>query len=330
MAAAILAGPTCWWPDLARFGARLSVAHNPSAGTNYLKLTILDRAQFIAAGGLDKDLDLAQHVRACHFTNVDSELFARADNAYDAAVGQQLRIQYAELAAHQERQRLYAYSRQVQVTWRLLQRLVPAFETSDLHEMEVTAIKHPDFQYLPEHTLRPFLQRLQSACGSDDGALYTTAKERELLHIATAADIPVNALLRYADLPLATAQRFRRSAGPAAPLATFRSILAAEAVLQVVTMDQDGYPLKVPKPKALAIGYPTFQAALDASGGDASGILQERWPFWMPVAFEGQRLMAVRDARFLEFNAICIPEPEDNLVHQPYWALLAKGSARTA
>jgi|GEM_PF-3304875 len=328
MAAAILAGPTCWWPDLARFGARLSVAHNPSVGTNYLKLTILDRTQFIAVGGLDKDLDLAQHVHACRFTNFDSELFARADNAYDAAVGQQLRIQYAELAAHQERQRLYAYSRKIAITCRSLQQLIPAFETSDLHEMEVAAIKHPDFQYLPEHTLQPFLQRLQSACGSDDGALYTTAKERELVHIAAAGDAPITALLRYADLPPATVQRFQKSAGPATPLATFRSILAAEAVLQVVTIDHEGYPLKVPKPKAIAIGYPTFQAALDANGGDASGIREERWPFWMPIAFEGQRLMAVRDARFLDFNAICIPEPEDNLVQQPYWALLAKGSAR--
>ena len=330
MAGAILAADTCWWPDLARFGARLSVARNPSAGANYLKLTILDRAQFVTAGGIQGDQDLVQHIYAGGFTCVDSELFARADDAYDAAVGQQLRIQYAELAAHQERQRLYAYSRKIAITVRSLKRLIPTFESSDLREMEVAAIKHLDFQYLPSLTLRPFLQRLQSACGSDDGAFYTTAKERELLQNAAARDVPINALLRYVDLPPATIQRFHASAGPAGQLANFRSILAAEAVFQVVTIDQDGHPLKVPGTKALATGYPTFQAALDANDGDASGIQQERWPFWMPIGFEGQRLMVVKDARFLEFNPLCIPEPEDNLVQQPYWVLLAKGSARAA
>ncbi|MFJ1259022.1 hypothetical protein [Cupriavidus sp. CuC1] len=314
-----------WWPDFSRFGARLSVAENPSVGRNFLKLSILDRARFAQESGIVQDDDLLRIMRANGFTYFPSEVRSRADRACDAGVGQGMPIAAVERAVNEEKSRLYFYAQTFKVSLKSLNRIIPAFVETDLREFVLAEIKHLDHEYISGKDARSFIQRMQTIDGAEHGVFYTTHRDRETVRTVAAATVSANVVLNYADLPRKTSRRLFSSAGPAAGFAAFSSFLAMEDVLHVATLGLDGYPLKAPRLSALAIAYPTYAAAVVANGGDTYGVEREKWPWGLPLGFDvpEKRLLVLRDGRFLEYNPRRLPDPEAELANaQTCWTLM--------
>lgn len=320
-------GRKALWPDLTRFGARLSVAHNPSVGRNFLKLAVLDRALFASTSGIAQDEDLLRILRESGFSYFASEVKSGADLAHDAAVGEQLSVKEVERLANVAKRRLYFYSPSISVSVKFMQRIVPAFAESDLRMFDLAEIKHLDHQYISDEAAQAFIRRMQQIDGAQPGVYFTIPRDREAVKAAETLSVPLNVLLEYSDLPPQSAPAVPPLAGPAAEFLAFHPVRAVESAVRLATLGLDGYPLKAPRLSAFSIAYPSYDAAVAANGGDVEGVVREEHPWGLPLAFgyPERRLLVLRDARFLEYSPLRIPDPEVALANaQSNWTFLGQ------
>ncbi|WP_454727847.1 MULTISPECIES: LPD1 domain-containing protein [Cupriavidus] len=314
-----------WWPDLTRFGARLSVAWNPSVGRNFLKLAILDREQFARASGFEPGEDLLRVMREAGFSYLNTEVRSGADQAHDAAVGENLSVREVERRANEAKRRLYFYSPAMSdVSEAFIRRFLPAFTAAELTEFELRDIKHFDHQYLSPEAAKAFIARLQHIDGAEPGVYYSIPRDRKAQRGVERSAMPLNLLLEYADLAQVEAPAPGLDPN-VTPYLDFHPVRAIESAVRVATPGLDGYPIKAPRLSACAIVYPTYEAAVAANGGDIEGVEREKFEWGVPIAFAypEPRLLVLRDARFLEFNPLRIPEPEVPLPGaQASWSFL--------
>ncbi|WP_432263046.1 LPD1 domain-containing protein [Cupriavidus sp. TMH.W2] len=314
-----------WWPELTRFGARLSVAHNPSVGRNFLKLAIFDREQFARESGFAPGEDLLRVMRACGFAYAASEVKSAADHAHDEAVGQNLPLRETERRVSEAKRRLIFYSPSItEVSEAFLRRFIPNSSTADLKESLLTDIKHHDYQYIDTDVSKRFISRLQHIDGAAPGVYFTIPGDRAAQASIDSAAVSLNVLLDYSDLAQVDGGQPELSGLPAL-YRDFHPVRAIESAVRAATLGLDGFPLKAPRLKACTVAYPTYDAAMAANGGDIEGIERVEYEWGVPVAFAypTQRLLVLRDARFLEYNPLRIPEPEMPLAGvQANWTLL--------
>ncbi|MGE8454230.1 MAG: hypothetical protein ACN6OP_27210, partial [Pseudomonadales bacterium] len=319
-----------WWPELTQFGARLSVAYNPSVGRNFLKLAILDRERFARESGFAPGEDLLRVMRECGFSYAASEVKSSADFAHDEAVGEDLPLREIERRVSDAKRRLFFYSPSItEVSVAFMRGFIPNFSTDYLKESAYAEIKHFDHQYVGTEVAKGFISRLQTIDGAQPGVYFTIPSDREAQSEVSSVALPLNALLEYSDLAQVDGPQPEMSGLPEL-YRDFHPVRAIESAVRASTLGLDGYPLKAPRLSACTIAYPTYEAAVAANGGDIEGIERVEYEWGIPVAFAypTQRLLVLRDARFLEFNPLRIPEPEMPLAGaQANWTLLRQMNA---
>jgi len=301
-----------WWPDLTRFGARLSVAWNPSVGRNFLKLAILDRERFARESGLGPQADLLRVMRDVGFTYLASEVRSGAERAHDAAVGEQLSRREIERLTNEAKRHLYFYSPAMgDVAAPFIRRFVPALHADDVKEFGLREIKHFDHEYVTADTVRSFISRLQRFDGAESGVYWSIPRDRMAALAAQRSALPVNLVLEYTDVPKAEMPQ-EELASILSAYSAFHPVRAVESAVRMATLGMDGYPIKAPRLSACAIVYPTYEAAVEANDGDIEGVERERFEWGIPIAYAhpGKQLLVLRDARYLEINPLHVPEPE--------------------
>ncbi len=260
-----------WWPDLQRYGAKLSIADNPSAGRRFTRLEIPNREVFEQTSALIGQ-QLIRVLRDAGFVQAPLESETVALELYDRAIAERGRIRDAELAAQRVRNSaLFFYSagvRRLDPTF--VRRLVPAFNEQDGREVVPATIMHPDFLYGDEQALTRFIRRVQYGVGVRFATFYLVDK-------------PVDA---------ARANRYR-------PLPTIQDCCC-------MTLGLDGRPLKAPATHALVRAFATRRAAVAAYDHGAH-IEPVVMPHGLPIGTDDDgSLLVVRDGRWMEFNPVAL------------------------
>lgn len=292
---------TVFWADLSRFGAKLTVAFNPTLERNFLKFTIFDKKLFSSTSG-NITGDLYQIMRDAGYAYAPSEIKARYNAAYDAAQRQGLGIDAAEDKAGAELGTLAFYSTSMLIKRELIKQFVPAITETDFRDMAVSEIKHFDFEYMDKNKARVFVEQQQSIRGATPGVFFTIPVDRALVSEAAKATVRINELLAFRDFPPADVVRREALSPAASEIKKFHVIPAIEKLMVGQSLGLDGTPLKAPGISATVIAYPTFEAAVAANDGDVENVERVQYPFGVPLGFEqgSQRLLVLKDVRFLE------------------------------
>lgn len=280
------------WPDLARFGVRLTVAYNPSVGRNYLRFAVLDRDLTAMESGHPNDgtVDFFRRMREEGFTYVPSETEFRRRQVLREADDQGVPREQQEEVEESERKKLYFYSPSLAIRKEMLTRLIPAIQDSDFKEMPVTEIKHLDFRYLDGQKAAAAFEKFQAFESAEVGVFYTTPRDRALLADLARDNGCVLALLR------------EQKAADQSEVRQFHLIPAIGRLLQGQAFGPDGVPLRPVSATALIVGFPRYEDAVAANGGDENGIAREAYEYALPIAFDypSRRVIVAKDARFLE------------------------------
>jgi hypothetical protein len=294
------------WPDMGGFGAELKLVVNPSLDRKYLKFVVLDRERFARTGG-GEGSDLCVRLREAGFAYSANETAGNAGRAWDAAVGSGHDIARASQAVRAARQSLFFYSRVTQLTHARMQQLVPALSDEDYCSMPISRIRETDRQFLAAPLLADFIHTQQQLRGATPGTWFTGPAERELMARAAQLPLSVHEVLEYRDLPPPGAPAAEDNL--LANLRAFAPVRLMEMAVRRQTLDLLGLPLRAPGLDVVLIGYATRAAAIRANGGRERGIEQHVLQYSVPVGFdaERERLMVVRDARYLEYNLESIP-----------------------
>lgn len=301
---------TVLWPDLSRFGLELTVAFNPSIGRNFLRLAVKDRNLVTSASGLvpGKD-DFFRIMRDAGFAYQPSETEAKRIAAYREAILRGASLDERNEATEREVNRLYFYSPNIAVKKEILKRIAPALADSDFRQMPISAIKHFDFRYLDDARAAALRKSQQTFTGGEPGVFYIIPADRDLLQRLGSRATSLQSILKYENPSRATA--------PADPdmesVSAFNPIPALSRFVGTQTLLPDGAELRTITAGAVVIGYPSYDDAVSANGGDVEGIERVQLPEALPVAFDypARRVIAVKDVRFLEFGTVVHRDPED-------------------
>lgn len=172
---------------------------------------------------------------------------------------------------------------------------------------------------------KSFIERLRTINGANPGTYYTIPRDRAAVAAAETSPVPMSAVLEYSDVPTEAMAGMPALDGDSATLYRFHSVRAVENAVRVSTLGTNGLPLKSPRLFAHVIAYPTHAAAVEANDGDVDGVESIDLPWGLPVGFDypEKRVLVLRDARYLEFNPLRVPEPEIGLTNvQTAWTFL--------
>jgi hypothetical protein len=309
---------TVYWPDLAPYGARLTVVHNPSLSRNFLKLTILDRAKFSRdAGHAVGSVDFFRLARDFDFVYAPAEASILFDRAYDAAIANSATEADARAQAMVESTKAYFYAPFLNVSQEMIKQLVPAAGAQDFRMLPVSDVKHLDFQYFPKPSLDRFLAAFQRTNEGEPGVFYTIPSDRDLLARVRDDVTPVNDLLGMRDKVVADVDE---DLGFVASLNVTR---IAKKAFSGLTLNVRGEPLKAIRMRDTVLGFYTFDAAVAANGGSPEGVVREAYASAAPIAFDwpSRRLLVVKNAEYLEIEKLIAPEivHEEALAAAPAW-----------
>lgn len=289
--------PTVFWPDVTRFGARLSVAYNPSLGANLLKLSILDEAKMVAEAGLPAGTDYLALTR---------ELGFAVDHAEPARVALGFRLERAlegtldeaaELECFRLERQVVFYSPVVAVNRGMLSRLFPAIQDSDLREMPVKEVKHVDSRAMAPEVAEQFFPLQAAFGGGERGVLFTTPADRDWLKILDGKiRSVVDVLLRKGP----------DADSPDDAVAVLRDMFPTELTGRLLHRGatlQNGEALRAIRPAAAVIGYVSMGDAVAANGGRGEGIERLELPHGAPLAIDvlKRRVLVAKDGRFLDY-----------------------------
>ncbi|WP_186059715.1 hypothetical protein [Burkholderia gladioli] len=257
-----------WWPNLERYGAKLSIADNPSAERRFMRLEITNPQRFVQAGGLS-GAQLVDALRGAGFVHARLETEARAFAQYDRIMAAHRRERDAELAArHVLSFGMVFYAAGVRrPSPALIRQFLPRFAGhKDGEEIELASVTHPDFQYGTEQAIVRFIRTVQRQAGVRLATFYLAGKPVDAADITQGHPLPLVAANCWTML------------GP------------------------DQRPLKMPAPHALARAFPTPRAA--AGHGNITPVIM---PHGLPIstARDGS-LLVVKDGRWTEFNPIAL------------------------
>jgi len=300
------------WPDLRRFGASLTVALNPSVGRTFLKLTILDRELFTRTSA-QKSVNLNTCLREAGFAFCANETAVNTERAYKEARQSGRSEEQAKRAAAQAREALFFYSNSTVIKQARIRLIVPAIESGDYCQMPIDDIRHLDFSFLSIKDTTAFILSQQRLRDARPGVFYTTPADRELANAFEHSTFNIHEILEYRDLPPVGVNRGPDFSGTLAQTLAFHPVQIIERAVRQQTLGLDGIPLRAPALSTAVPGYATFSAAVAANDGSEIGVETIRLSFGIPIAFEarGSRLLILKDARFLEFNATQVPDVEE-------------------
>jgi hypothetical protein len=295
------------WPDLTQYGATLSVAFNPSIGRNFLKFSVLDRETYQRESGAEGDLNSL--MRQAGFTLCANETTVNQIRAYTEAVRLGLAHDAVDQSQRDALEAIFFYSPTIAFNRERLRTFLPALRDSDLRQVPVASIKHYDFAFLDADTSRTFIEEQQRLAGASPGIFYTTPADRALQAQFAQSTNSLNEFLEYRDLPPVSSRGLVFEGGMEEVL-EFHPSNVLERSVRRQTIGIDGMPLRAPAMACVSVGYASFDLAVSANGGSAEGVETANLPNAVPVAFTAPhaRLMLLNDARFLEFNALAIPE----------------------
>lgn len=299
-----------FWPDLRRFGAELKVVLNPSVNRKFLKFTIFDRERFAREGGVPDD-SLAKRLRDAGFAYCANETAANAARAYDMALRQGFGIREAEHAASHARGELFFYSLATHLKHARLQTLVPNLSELDYREIPIASVREADQQFLSSEAVNEFIRSQQQLRDARAGHWFSTPEDRALLVAVKGAAASVHEVLGYRDLP--PDDGTTRLDDAAVALTRLSPVQLMERVVRKQTLGMNGMPLRAPGLDAVIIGYSRHEDAVRANGGDPAGIEEHLFEYSVPVGFDADtgRLLVLKDARFLEYNAEQIPHEDE-------------------
>jgi len=289
-----------FWPDLSRFGARLSVAYNPSLGYNLLKLSILNADQVMAESGLPETSDFMALARAQGFAldarELDREIRDyRLELENDGVPPEQAR----ERGAQRERQRAYFYSPMVVVNRDMLKALFPAMVEGDFRQQTVRDVKHLDTKTVELGVVeRLVAKHMAFTEGEPVGVLFTTPGDRRVLTDLQGKVRSITGLLGLDGItPLSIDNPSTEVIRAMLPSA------AAQRLLHGTTVLSDGEPLRAIRSDAVVLGVASRAEAILLNGGSEDGIERIELPAGLPIAFSypDRRMLVVKDARFLEY-----------------------------
>lgn len=292
------------WPDLSRFGLELTVAYNPSLGKNLLRLVVADRDKASRESGLNPAQDdFFRIMRDAGFVYLPSETETRRMIAYYDAVNRGLDLDEQDAAVNREVKRLYFYSPSIAVRKDMLKKFVPALQDSDFRQMPVADIKHFDYCYLDDKKASALLAGQQGFTGGAPGVFYTTPHDRELLQRLNQRSAPIHQALRLGGV---RNDKMELSDPDLTALASLNAVPVVQQLLSAQALLADGSALRTVAPSAVILGYPQYEDAVTANGGDVEGVERIQLPNALPVAFDypARRVMVVKDGRFLEFSGL--------------------------
>jgi hypothetical protein len=315
------------WPELSRFGAKLTVATNPSVGASFLKFTIFDRELYQRTCGYAHG-DIYDIARSSGFYYATSEVHSRSSKAYDVALSTGASVGAADQAVTESLESLFFYNPHVQLRTEWIRKLVPAVRESDYKQVSISEIKHLDHAYLAEEQLRQLVSQQQAFTDSEAGVFYTIPTDRAILAEAQDAPISINELLAFKDLPPGEVDARSKFSAAQRALAAFNAVPLIERLMVGQTLGPNGLPLKALSLKGAAVAYASRAAAVQANAGREEGVERVDLPYGLPIAFDypTRRLLLVTDSRFLEVpNLMKLPEPEaDPQNVQSHWDAIAK------
>lgn len=257
-----------WWPDLERYGAKLSIADNPSAGRRFMRLEITNPQRFVQAGGLS-GAQLVNALRGAGFVHARLETEARAFAQYDRIMAAHRRERDAELAARQVLSfGMVFYAAGVRrPSLALIRQFLPRFAGhEDGEKIELATVTHPDFQYGTEPAIMRFIRTAQHQAGVRLATFYLAGK-------------PVDAADIAQGHPLA--------------------LVAANCWTMPGPNER---PLKEPAPHAVVRAFPTPRAA--AGHRNITPVVM---PHGLPISTDRDgSLLVVKDGRWTEFNPIAL------------------------
>lgn len=300
------------WPDLERYGSRLSVAFNPSIGRTFLKFSVIDRERFASQSGVKGDL--TSLMREAGFSLCANETHTNQARAYGAALRAGGSVEAAEAARREACERIFFYSPTVRFNRERIRTFLPALRDTDMRKMLVSEIKHHDFAYLDTDVAERFIRQQQQLTGAEGGAWYVTPEDQELCALLGQSSHSLHEILEYRDLPPATALGIDFT-GDLAKSLVFHPVGVVERAVRRQTIGLDGLPLRAPGGSAAIVGYATRAAAILANGGSEDGIERVELPHAVPVGFSypDSRLLILKDARYLEYNERALPDPDADL-----------------
>lgn len=319
---------TVLWPDLSRFGVSLTVAYNPSLGRNFLRLAVLDREVITRESGLDPAVaDFFRIMREAGFTYMPSETEFRRVTAYRDAERDGLSVEDVDEIVGAEARKVYFYSPSLVVQKSWLKTVIPNLLDSDFRQMPISEIKHFDFRYLPDDKSKLLLGRQQTFANGEAEVLYTTPADRSLLGRLSKGQESIHDLLRLGLGVKPGVKQLNLDNPDVAELARFHPIPSVERLLGGQALTPEGMPLRTIAPSAVILGYPRYEDAVAANGGDVEGVERTHLPHGLPVAFDYplRRVAVVKDGRYLEmtgsrtFGTDEVPEME---TAQTHWEFL--------
>ncbi|WP_199028489.1 LPD1 domain-containing protein [Ralstonia sp. ASV6] len=289
------------WPDLERFGGRLTVAFNPTVGRSFLKFALTNRELYSQHSGASGDL--AVLMREAGFSLCASETRSNEERVYGEVLRDGGTVEAAEAARRKARQQVFFYSPVVPFNRERLRLFIPDLQITDMRSMPLSTIKHLDSVYVGEGVVAQFIEQQQNLRGSTRGIWYTTPADREFTAKLAQCAHTLNELLEYRDLPPAEALNLDFN-GDYSEVLDFHPVVAVERAVRRQAIGVDGLPLRAPKMTAVVAGYATRDAAVAGNGGVDEGIEQLELPHGIPVAFTNPtgRLLILKDARYLEYG----------------------------
>lgn len=316
------------WPDLSRFGVSLTVAYNPSLGRNFLRLAVLDREIITRESGLDpKAADFFRIMREVGFTYMPSETEFRRMTAYWDAERGGLSAEEADDLIGTEAKKVYFYSPSLAVRKDWLKTVLPNLRDSDFRQMPVAEIKHFDFRYLPDDKSGPLLGRQQAFVGGEAGVFYTLPPDRNLLGRLAQGQDSIHDVLRLGLGAKPGAKELDLGNPDVAEISRFHPIPSVERLFGGQALTPEGLALRTIAPSAVVVGYPRYEDAVAANGGDVEGVERIHLPYGLPVAFDYplRRVVIVKDGRYLEMTGartFGTDEAPDMETAQTHWAFL--------
>lgn len=317
------------WPDLGRFGAKLTVAFNPTLGRNLLKFTIEDRTQFAATCGLARPsrLDIYTIMRNAGFGYAASETKSRSARAYDQAQRRGLSVEETDELQKSETAKVYFYSPSLTIKKEIIQHFIPALLDTDMRPMPIAEIKHFDYAYLNEEQLGTLVAQQQRFDAGEPGVFFTTPADRALLAEAANSAIGLNEILGFRDLPPDRVAKRAVLHGALVEFAQFSAVPTVERLVGAQMLGMNGLPLKTPLVSATIVGYATEDDAIAANGGAPEGIERVVLPHGVPIGFQfpARRLAILKDVRYLEVpNEVLLQSAHEQPVNtQRHWHFLA-------
>lgn len=318
---------TVLWPDLTRFGMELTVAYNPSLGRNLLRFVVLDRNLAARASGLDADRDdFFRIMRDVGFAYLPSETENRRMVAYWDAVHRGASIDEQDEVTRREMARLYFYSPSLSVRKEMLKKIVPALEDRDFRQIPVADIKHFDYRYLTDKKAEALFRSQQAFADGEPGVFFTTPGDRALMQRLVQKSAPLHQALRLGGGRHDKVE-IDLSDPDVAAVAALHVVPSVQQLCSAQALLADGAMLRMVSPSAVVMGYPRYEDAVVANGGDVEGIERVQFPEALPVAFDypARRVMVIKDGRFLEFSNVRnrgIDDLESMYGAQYHWTFL--------